>query len=96
LRTWAWEETSRPETISSARMKSGRARWPGDADALALAAGELVRVAVAEAAREADLIERLVHRASTSAWPWSASGPPMSVRTRWRGLREDIGSWKII
>ena len=45
---WAWIDTSRALIGSSATMRSGLERErPGDADALALAAGELVRVAVA-------------------------------------------------
>ena len=53
---WACTETSSAETGSSATMKVGidrdRAR---DADALALAAGELARIAVHEARRQPDL-----------------------------------------
>ena len=45
---WAWIETSRALIGSSATIRSGLERQrPRDADALPLAAGELVRVAVA-------------------------------------------------
>ena len=46
LRIWAWTETSRAETISSQTSSLGsQHQGAGDADALALAAGELARVA---------------------------------------------------
>ena len=62
----------------------------GDRDPLALAARELMRVAVEEALGvEADVVERaldplrVLARAST---PWTSSGSVTIAATRWRGL----------
>ena len=62
----------------------------GDRDPLALAAGELVRVAVGEAlGLEADVVERAAApapRARLVATPWTRSGSATIADTRWRGL----------
>ena len=53
LTIWAWIETSRAETGSSATMKLGLdSKRAGDADALALAAGEFVGIAAHELRRQ--------------------------------------------
>ena len=71
----AWIETSSAETGSSQTMKSRLERErPGDADALALAARELVRVAPAVLGQEPDLPEQLLH-AGVAAPP--APGEPV-------------------
>ena len=55
MTTWAWMETSSALTGSSQHDQRGLDRQgAGDADALALAAGELVRVAGGVIGREAD------------------------------------------
>ena len=60
LRICAWIETSSAETGSSQTISFGAERErAGDADSLALAARELVRVAVREARVEADHVEQL-------------------------------------
>ena len=57
----AWIETSSAETGSSAMISFGSQRQrPRDADALPLAAGELVRVAVVVLGAEADALEQLL------------------------------------
>ena len=59
--TCAWTETSSAETGSSQTMISGlSASAAGDADALALAAGELVRVAVDVLGVEADHVQQVL------------------------------------
>ena len=74
---WAWIETSSAETGSSAMISFGSQRErPRDPDPLALAARELVRVAVVVLGVEADPLEQLLHRApgrsSPVTIPWSA------------------------
>ena len=53
----------------------------GDPDALALAAGELVRVAVVVLGVEPDLLHQLLHarraRPAPALTPWTRSGSPM-------------------
>ena len=77
------------------RLQRERAR---DADPLALAARELVRVAVVVLRAEA-------RRASSSSWTrcfasfsvwWIANGSPMIWPTLLRGFSDEYGSWKII
>ena len=64
LTTCAWIDTSSAETGSSATISFGLQRErAGDADALALAAGELVRVAVVVLRVEADQLQQVLHRA---------------------------------
>ena len=73
---------------------------PGDADALALAAGELVRVAVVVLRVEADDLEQLLDPgedlASSGTMLWIRSGAPTIEPTVCRGFSEVYGSWKII
>ena len=65
LRIWAWIETSSAETGSSATISLGVVRQGArDADALALAAGELVRVAVVVLGVQPDDLEQLLHPAA--------------------------------
>ena len=67
---WAWIDTSRAETGSSQMMSFGRERQrPGDADALALPAGELGREAVVVLRVEADELHQLLD-------------PPLALRAR--------------
>ena len=72
----------------------------GDADALALAAGELVRVAVVVLRVQADELEQVLHRpldarASVLTF-WIRNGAPTIVPTVCRGFSDEYGSWKII
>ena len=64
----------------------------GDADALALAAGELVRVAVVVLGVEADDLEQLLDPragpASSAPRLWIASGAPTIAPTVCRGFSE--------
>ena len=63
--TCAWIETSSADTGSSATISFGlQGQRAGDADALPLAAGELVRVAVVVLRVEADQLEQLGPRLS--------------------------------
>ena len=74
----------------------------GDRDALALAARELVRIAVPEAlgGREAGVVERGRRRAARArrrcACPACAAAPARARSPRMRGLSDWYGSWKII
>ena len=94
LSTCAWIETSSAETGSSAIEQLGfqreRAR---DADALALAAGELVRVAVVVLGAQADALQQLLHRLLALAWPftrpWITNGSAMIEPTVLRGFSEE-------
>ena len=63
---------------------------PGDADALALAAGELGRVPVEVLRVQADRASRSWTRSFSLplARPWTSSGVLMIVPTVWRGLSE--------
>ena len=64
LRICAWIETSRAETGSSATISFGfEAERAGEADALALATGELVRVELDRLAGETDLSQQLARPA---------------------------------
>ena len=97
---WAWIETSSALIGSSAtievRVERQRA---SDADALPLAAGELVRVARAEVRVEADRPSSSRTRSRRSAFEptlWISSGSPMIPSTFIRGFRLAYGSWKII
>ena len=70
----------------------------GDADALRLPAGELVRVAVEEVRREAHGVDQLA-RAARRALPGrgragGSAAPPAIARMVLRGLSEETGSWK--
>ena len=81
----------------SLRLDRERAR---DGDALALPAGELVRIALLHLGRQADLVqERRVHPSSAIASQPTPSAACPSRRisaTRIRGLSEPYGSWKMI
>ena len=81
------------------RLDRERAR---DADALALAAGELVRIAAHVIGLQADGLQQLRPRgrvnspASCLASLWMISASPMIAPTVMRGLSEANGSWKMI
>ena len=63
----------------------------GDADALALAAGELVGVAVDVLGAQADALQELGHprAARPRGEPWIASASPTMSSMVMRGLREE-------
>ena len=73
---------------------------PGDADALALAAGELVRVAVGVLGRQADELQQLLNaRPAPAPWSiprWTRSASPIARSMFLRGLSEAYGSWNTI
>ena len=65
--TCAWIDTSSAETGSSSRISFGiDGERPSDADALALAAGELVRVAAEVLGPQADALEQFAALGSRS------------------------------
>ena len=76
------------------RLERERAR---DADPLALAAGELVRVAVDVLGREADAVRaaRGTRFFTSFAVLWIANGSPTIWPTLLRGFSDEYGSWKI-
>ena len=80
-----------------ARLHAQRARQP---DALALPAGELVRVAVAQVPAQPDLLEQLGRRARRArrpeASPCSRSGSAAMAPTVMRGFSDEYGSWKTM
>jgi hypothetical protein len=70
----------------------------GDADALPLAAGELVRVAVVVLRVEADDLQQLLHPGQLAALGHHAVGTQRGaddVPTVCRGFSDEYGSWKI-
>ena len=72
---------------------------PGDADALALAAGELVRVAARVLGREPDELQQLAHLRRDLAprvRVVDRIGSAMLAPTRLRGFSDAYGSWKTI
>ncbi len=73
---------------------------PGDADALALAAGELVRIALDVVRVEPDQSEQVGDRARSSSSPlarlWVSIGSAMIDPTVIRGSSDPYGSWKMI
>ncbi len=77
-----------------------RGERPREADALALAARELVRVALrvrgGEARRARAAPPTRVRSAAPEAMPWTRSGMPMISSTRLRGFSDACGSWKTI
>ena len=80
------------------RLQGERA---GDADALPLAAGELVRVAVVVLGVQADGVHQLLDRPLAlgrrpCACPWITNGSAMIEPTVLRGFSDEYGSWKII
>ena len=72
----------------------------GDADALPLAARELVRIAARVLGAQADDLQELRGRAVSPRCfetpPWIANGWSTICSTDLRGLSEAYGSWKII
>ena len=92
--TCAWIETSSAETGSSQTISFGAHRErAGDADALALAARELVRVAAHVVGVQAHRLEQvddagLVLAPASSASRWIVSASPMMAPTVMRGLSE--------
>ena len=72
----------------------------GDADALPLAARELVRIAGGRVGGEPDDLEELPHatraRCPPVTRPCMRSGSPTILPTLWRGLSDAYGSWKTI
>ena len=76
--TCAWIETSSAETGSSQTISLGsQGEGAGDADPLALAARELVRVAVVVLGVQADELQQLLHLALDLVLghdPWSRNG----------------------
>ena len=99
--TCAWIETSSADTGSSPTISFGPERQrAGDADALALAARELVRVVghlrgpQADAGEQGrDLLAPLLAAVGT---PCTRSGSPTMSPAVMRGLSEENGSWKMI
>ena len=102
LITWAWIDTSSADTGSSQTMISGLERQrAGDADALPLTAGELVRVAVDVVGVEPDERRaapaprrRRSPRGTTSGW--ISNGSPTMSPTVIRGFSEVYGSCMTI
>ena len=97
----AWIETSRAETGSSATMKSGLTRKRArEADPLALAARELVRIArrrIRAAGRRSAAARAPAARPSRrDASPCARIGSPTMRATLCRGFSDANGSWKTI
>ena len=95
----ACTDTSSADTGSSRTIRRGCERQrAGHADPLALAARELVRVAVEVLGVQPDPLEQLPDlRLHLSAGvPWRRSGAPMIWPTRRRGFSEANGSWNTI
>src|SRR5438552_11236684 len=72
---------------------------PGDADALPLPSGKLVRIAIHMVRRETDDLEQLLHPPYLSLpWArlWISSGSPIMSPTVIRGFSDEYGSWKMI
>ena len=71
-----------------------------EADALALSAGELVRIAVPQLRPQADVVEELAHapveRSPRAASRWMRSGSPTISPQVMRGLSDEYGSWKTM
>ena len=88
----AWTETSSAETGSSHDDQLGLDRQrAGDADALALAAGELVRIAPRMLGRRPDAVQQLgdpLAPRRPAAMPCSRSGSAIVSPTVMRGLSE--------
>ena len=76
-----------------------RGERAGDADALALAAGEFVRVAVHRVRRQAHQAKQFGNPRSAIGTSlrisrWTISGSPIACAMVMRGLSEPNGSWK--
>ena len=89
----ACTDTSSEDTGSSATMKVRLHRYgAGDADALALAARELARIAVHEAGRQPHLVEQFGHPVAPgpirSAQPEDFQGSEMIWKIERRGDSE--------
>ncbi len=93
----AWIDTSSADTGSSPTISSGLKRQrAGDADALALAAGEFVREGVDQFRAQPDPLEQMRHPLAAllrRADPWMISGSPTISPADMRGLSEAYGSW---
>ncbi len=92
----AWIDTSSADTGSSQTISFGLERQrPGDADALALAAGELGREAVVVLGVEADQLHQLLHLRACAPRrrpiPWIANGSPMIEPTGGAGSASRTG-----
>jgi hypothetical protein len=100
LMIWAWIETSSALIGSSATIRSGFTASAGDADPLALTAGELVRVALAEVGLSPTVGQEL---ARTRSWR-SVFVPTSWISERLADdaghvhprVQAEYGSWKII
>ena len=94
LRICDWIETSRAETGSSATRNRGLDRQgPGDADALALAAAELMRVAPGVVRLEPDQAEHLLDplvAARCRLTPWTRSPSAMRVADGGPGVERRV------
>ena len=78
MSTWAWTETSRADTGSSATTSDGfSAEGAGDADALALTAGELVGVATHDEGSRPTVVKSSV----TRCIDLRASSPNLLIRS---------------
>ena len=96
FRICAWIETSSAETGSSQMTSDGsQDQCPGNADALALAAGEFMRIAIEHARRQAHMLEGFGSRRWRSAaildTPCTISGASRMARMVLRGLSEPNG-----
>ena len=94
LRICAWIETSSADTGSSAINSFGPQRERArDPDPLALAAGELVRVAVVVLGVQADRSAAAPHGApaprAVALEPWIANGSPTIEPTVLRGFSDE-------
>ena len=83
--TSACTETSSAELARRAAGCAAQDQRAGDGDALALAAGELVRVAEAVLAAEADFLQRRRHPPVGVAEAWMATGMFSVWSTVWLG-----------
>lgn len=68
----------------------------GDGDALALSAGELVRVGLEHVLGQPDRGDEFAQFALARGPPVHQQGAAQEVLTRWTGLREPKGSWNTI
>ena len=100
LRICDWIDTSRAETGSSATIEPRVQRQrTGEADPLALAAGELVRVEVDRLLASPTSRSSSPTRSHCSVRDpmlWTLSGSRRIVPTRMRGSSEAYGSWNMI
>ena len=89
----------RHRLVADDQLRAERER-PGDADALALAAGELVRVPVVVLRVQPDELHELAGPRRLIVFfgtvLWIRNGSPMICPTVCRGFSDAYGSWKII